>query len=126
MFNTKEFLFNMCSFFYTDVLRKIYDRITNVYIVIMRTQCELYANAVRTLNLNFYQQFRCKEYSYLIYVRGGKRIINLDLIKNTAYTISRTTVYPTFKKETILNSFIYYSHIPRRIFVEIIIHAHNN
>ena len=30
-----------------------------------------YANAMRTLNLNFYQQFRCKEYSYLIYVRGG-------------------------------------------------------
>ena len=36
-------------FFYTDVLRKIYDRITNVYIVIMRTQCELYANAMRKL-----------------------------------------------------------------------------
>ena len=29
-----------------------------------------YAIAMRTLNLNFYQQFRCKEYSYLIYVRG--------------------------------------------------------
>ena len=47
----------------TKNIRPYYERITNVYIVIMRSQCELYANALRTLcerntnafNLNFFQ-----------------------------------------------------------------------